>query len=233
MRPTAKHSLKKIKIMKNLCLIICSMLCISTLSFSADWETIKGNGKVVTKTRMVSSYQKISLEGSIDIIIDQNGQEGVTIETDENIQDLVVTEVNDGKLKITYQKNVSPNPTKMVVHVSCKELYKISSSGSGDIKTQSTIKSADFAVSHSGSGDLKLNLVVKKLDINSSGSGDFKLEGSADFFTYNGAGSGDVMAKDLRCPEASIAIAGSGDVQLKNGTKAKVSTAGSGDVTYE
>lgn len=71
------------------------------------------------------------------------------------------------------------------------------------------------------------------MDINSSGSGDFKLEGSADFFTYNGAGSGDVLAKDLKCPGASIAITGSGDVQLKQGTKAKVSTAGSGDVTYE
>lgn len=209
------------------------MLCISTVSFSADWETIKGNGKIVTKNRMVSSYHKISLEGSIDIIIDQNGQEGITIETDENIQDLVVTDVNDGKLKITYKKNISPNPTKMIVHVSCKELHAISSSGSGDIKTQSTIKSNDFDVSHSGSGDLKLKLSVNKLDINSSGSGDFKLEGSADFFTYNGAGSGDVSAKDLKCPGASIAIAGSGDVQLQQGTKAKVSTAGSGDVTYE
>lgn len=84
--------------------------------------------------------KKITLEGSIDIIIDQNGQEGITIETDENIQDLVVTEVNDGKLKITYQKNVSPNPTKMVVHVSCKDLYKISSSGSGDIKSKVNYK---------------------------------------------------------------------------------------------
>jgi hypothetical protein len=219
--------------MKNICLIICTMLCITTISFSADWETVKGNGKVVTKTRLVSSYQKISLEGSIDIIINQNGQEGVTIETDENIQDLVITEVIDGKLKINYKKNISANPTKMIVHVSCKQLNKISSSGSGDITSSSTIKTNDFSVSHSGSGDLKLNLSVNKLNINSSGSGDFDLEGSADFFTYNGAGSGDVMAKDLKCPGASISIAGSGDVVLKNGTKAKVSAAGSGDVSYE
>ena len=219
--------------MKNLCLIICSMLCINMSIFSADWETINGNGRVVIKNRLVSDYQKISLEGSMDIIIDQNGQEGVTVETDENIENLVITEVNDGNLKITIKKNTIVKPTKMIVHVSCKTLNKISASGSGDIKTKSTIKGNDFAVSHSGSGDLQLSLTVKKLDINSIGSGDFELEGSADYFTYTGSGSGDVLAGDLKCPGASVTTAGSGDVLLKKGTKAAVSATGSGGVSYE
>lgn len=213
--------------------IICCLLFVNTLAFAADWETIKGNGKIVAKTRTVTGFQKISNSGSIDIVIEQNNQEGVSIETDENIQDLIVTEVTDGTLKIAFKKNTSANPTKAIVHINCKTLNAISSSGSGDIQSTSSIKTEQLTISHSGSGDSKLKLAVNELKINTSGSGDFKLEGSATNFTYSGVGSGDVMAKDLNCPAAVVSIAGSGDVVLKNGIKAKVSSVGSGDVSYE
>jgi hypothetical protein len=217
---------------------IVSILClIGFISFTAtarcNDEKIKGNGKVISKDRTLSSFDKINTGGSIDITIDQNGKEMASVETDENLQDYIIAEIKDGALNISVKEHYEVSSTKLIVHVSCKQLKSISSGGSGDVKTLSKITGDEFGISHGGSGDFDLDLAVKKLKISTAGSGDYILKGSADDFNLSSAGSGDINAKDLSCNSAKISSAGSGDVHLKKGVTASVSSVGSGDVIYE
>ena len=220
--------------MKKILILIClTAFTVGKVFSKCDEEKVKGNGKVISKDRALASFDKINLGGSIDIIIDQNGKEAATVETDENIQDLIITEVKDGELNIHVKERFSINSTKLIVHVSCNNLTAISSGGSGDVKAISKITADDFSISHGGSGDFDLNFSVKKLKISTAGSGDYVLKGTADEFNLSMSGSGDVNAKELSCTTAKISSAGSGDVHLKKGTTASVSSAGSGDVMYE
>jgi hypothetical protein len=220
--------------MKNLFVILCLIGFISISSFAKNNdEKIKGNGKVISKDRTLSSFDKINLAGSVDITIDQNGKESVTVETDENIQDVVITEIKDGTLNIHLKEHVDVNSTKLIVHVNCSHLKAISSGGSGDVKTLSKLTGDEFKISHGGSGNYDLDISVKKLKISTAGSGDYVIKGNADDFDLSSAGSGDVNAKEMSCTSAKISSAGSGDVILKKGVTASVSSVGSGDVTYE
>ncbi|HKR04112.1 MAG TPA: head GIN domain-containing protein [Bacteroidia bacterium] len=220
--------------MKNNLILICLLGIISyTASAKCDDEKVKGNGKVVSKERALASFDKINLAGSIDIIIDQNGNEAVTVEADENLQEYIVTEIKDGALNIHEKEHYNLNATKLIVHVSCSSLNAINSGGSGDVKTVSPVKGDDFSISHGGSGDFDLTFAVKKLKISTAGSGDYVLKGTADEFNLSSAGSGDVHAKELACTTAKISSAGSGDVVLRKGVTASVSSVGSGDVSYE
>lgn len=220
--------------MKRGLILLCLIGFISFTAFvKCDEEKIKGNGKVVSKERTLSSFDKINSGGSVDITIDQNGKESVTVETDENLQDAIITEVKDGALNIHVKEKINVNATKLVVHVSCSQLKAINSGGSGDVKTLSKISADDFSISHVGSGDFDLTLAVKKLKISTAGSGDYVLKGSADEFNLSSAGSGNIVAKELACTTAKISSAGSGDVVLKKGVTASVSSVGSGDVIYE
>jgi len=220
--------------MKNYLIIICLLgLTSYTASAKCDDEKVKGNGKVVTNERALSSFDKINLAGSIDIIIDENGKEAVTVEADENLQEYIITEVKDGALNIHEKEHYSLNATKLVVRVNCSKLSAINSGGSGDVKTASPLKGDDFSISHGGSGDFNVTFAVKKLKISTAGSGDYVLKGTADEFNLSSAGSGDVNAKELACTTAKISSAGSGDVTLKKGVTASVSSVGSGDVHYE
>lgn len=219
--------------MKKILILICITLFTVGNIFAKCEEKVKGNGKVVSKDRTLASFDKINVGGSIDIIIDQNGKESATVETDENIQDLIVTEVKNGELNIHVKEKYSVSTTKLIVHVSCSKLTAISSGGSGDVKAVSKITGNDFSISHGGSGDFDLTFGIKKLKISTAGSGDYLLKGNADEFSLSMAGSGDVNAKELACTSAKVSSAGSGDVILKKGVTASVSTAGSGDVMYE
>ncbi|MEO8146621.1 MAG: head GIN domain-containing protein [Bacteroidia bacterium] len=212
---------------------LCIIAFISFTAFAPAQDHIKGNGKVTSETRAVNGFNKVSLAGSIDLIVDQTGKEGLVVETDENLQNVIITEVENGTLKIHVKHDVSVSPTKMIVHLSCANLNAINSGGSGDVSFKSKLTGDDLKISNGGSGDYKLDVAVKHLDINSGGSGDFVIKGNADTFDFSGAGSGDVNAKDLTSANAKIVTAGSGDVKLRKGTNAKVSSVGSGDVTYE
>jgi hypothetical protein len=212
---------------------LCIVAFITFTAFIPEQEHIKGNGKVTTENRTVSGFSKISLAGSIDLTIEQNGKEGVLVETDENLQNVIITEVENGTLKIHVKNDVSISSTKMIVHVSCIDLSAINSGGSGDVHFKSKLKGDHLSISNGGSGDYKIDLAVKKLDINSGGSGDFTIKGDAGDFEFSGAGSGDVNAKELNTQTCRIVTAGSGDVKLKKGVKAQVSSVGSGEVSYD
>ena len=216
-------------------LILACLLGFISFNSSAkcDDEKVKGNGKVISNDRALASFDKISLAGSIDITIDQNGKEGVTVETDENLQDYIITEVKDGSLNIHVKEHYNLNSTKLNVRVSCSKLKAISSGGSGDVKSASTISGDDFSISHGGSGDFNLTFAMKKLKITTAGSGDYVLKGNADEFNLSSAGSGNVNAREMAMTTAKISSAGSGDVILKKGVTASVSSVGSGDVSYE
>lgn len=210
-----------------------SILSFITFTAFAAMETVKGNGHVTNENRTLSGYNKISAGGSADIIIDQNGTEGVTVETDDNLQSYIKLDVENGTLHVKMQNDVYLKPTKMIIHISCKSLSALNTGGSGDVSTKSKLTGDELQISNGGSGDYKINVDVKLLDINSGGSGDFTIRGIADSFEYSGAGSGDVTAKDLTAKTAKIVTSGSGDITLKKGTSAKVTSVGSGDVSYE
>jgi hypothetical protein len=213
-------------------LIVLAWLAVSIQPSLAGEENVKGNGNVVKKERSPGAFESLSTGGSIDIRIIQDGTEKVVVETDENIQDAVVTETDGGSLSVHIKKGMSVSPTKLVVHVHCKTLTAISSGGSGDIYSDTPLRGDHLAISHGGSGNYTLELDVKRLKISTAGSGDYMLKGKAGSMNLSMAGSGDVDARNLDCMEAKVSAAGSGDVHLKKGTDAKVSSVGSGDVSY-
>lgn len=206
----------------------------ASLSTACNDETIKGNGKEKKEVRSIGMFDKISVAGSSDVRIEQGGTESVTIESDENLMEYIITVVENGTLNIHTKDNVNLKPTKdIVVHVSCKMLKAISSGGSGDIKTDTKLTGDALSISQGGSGDYKLDLAVDKLKISKAGSGDFTITGSVGEMKISSAGSGDVKAKDLNCQNVDISSAGSGDFILRKGTPAKISNVGSGEVSYE
>lgn len=196
-------------------------------------EHVKGNGNVKTDARSVNSFSKISSAGSIDVIIEQGNTEEAEVITDENLQQYIITEVKNNTLSIHIKDKVSISSTKLIVKVKCRELTAISAGGSGDISTSNELKSEKLAISQGGSGDFDLHLNVGTLEISKAGSGDFELEGKIQKLEVSSAGSGDLNASKTTLGDAAISMAGSGDVVLPKGSKPKVSSVGSGDVSYE
>jgi hypothetical protein len=216
-------------------LITIVILLVFTTSVSAQWfGKVKGNGDMVTKTRNVGEYDKVSVGGSFDVKLYAGAEGKLTITVDENLLEYLITEVDNGKLKIKWKKgtNVSSR-SNILVTVPFKDIDAVSLAGSGDVYTEDVIKADSFKTALAGSGDIKLKVDASSVDSSIAGSGDIALSGSANSIKCSIAGSGDIEAYDLSSNDADIRISGSGGVTIsvKDNLVARIS--GSGNIYYK
>jgi len=196
----------------------------------ANFKKVRGNGKVTTQDRKASPFSAIRISCSADVFLRQGSSEGIQVKADENIIDQIKTDINGDVLEIDIKGNIW-NADVLEVYVTVKNLEKVMVNGSGDVKSENTIKGIDFSVNINGSGDVSLDLDVKNLETKINGSGDVKISGVQGNFDLNVAGSGDFIGNDLRLDLCQIEINGSGDVKLSGtANKIKIRQSASGDV---
>ena len=194
-------------------------------------KTIRGSGELITESRDVSDFERVSLTCSGDVIITQGEEESLTVETDDNIIEYVITEVKSGTLELSIKKGINISPTRFRFTLSVNDLDELSISGSGDITADSLITDS-LAVKVSGSGDVRVDsLAAERIDVQSFGSGDVGIDSltaeSVDVQIFGSGGAGiDALAAD----SVDLEIFGSGDVELSGEvTQQDIGISGSGD----
>ncbi len=224
--------MKKV-LLKSIAALFVSILFLTSCN-AQKYGRIKGSGNIINETRNVGSFEKVAVSGSFDVFLVKGNEGKLDIKIEDNLLAYLVTEVDNGKLKIKWKKGTSINTRKaVIITVYFKDIEAVSLSGSGDIIGKDLIKSNNFEVAVAGSGDIKLDVETNEMDAAISGSGDIDLEGSSENFTAAIAGSGDIDAVNLKTDKATLRISGSGGITITviNELIAKIS--GSGDIKYK
>ena len=209
-------------------------MSISTTNAQWNKEKIKENGVQTTITRTTESYDEISASGSFNVELVAGKEGTITISGDENIINHIVTEVNGSKLKIGFEKNKNYSyHSDIVITVPFEEISAVSFTGSGEITTKDTVKSADFEIKLTGSGDGDFSVDTKNLIASVAGSGDLKITGTTEELEAKVAGSGELNCYKLTAQNADVSVSGSGDLKVNCTNKLKASVAGSGNIHYK
>ncbi len=224
--------------MKRTILILAAVILGFTTA-NAQWfgsEKVKGNGNMETQKRSTATYDRVGLQGSIDMQLVAGKEGDLQVEAESNLQEYIITEVENGTLKVHvkqgYNLSTSRNMSIKVI-VPFKDIEAVSLTGSGDVYTTDKIKAENFEAKVTGSGDMNLDLDVKNLESSINGSGDMKLAGNAAHFKCSVNGSGDTKAFDLKAEDVEARIAGSGDIQVNASKSLDARIAGSGDIVYK
>lgn len=205
------------------------------VALTTDTFFLRGSGDLTTEKRDVSDFDRITLKGQGTIIIDQTGEESLKVTAEDNLIDIIETEVEGNTLKIGVKKEWflwALWPTKKIeYHISVDELEQITISGSGNIETDG-LKADDLKIQISGSSKGDMAIEVKSLDINISGSGKFVFSGKARNQEINISGSGNVDGEKLKSEDAAFTINGSGKGIVNASDTLDVNINGSGDIKY-
>ena len=194
-------------------------------------------GKI--EDRHITGFHAVDVGGSFDVYITQGSSESVKVEAPDEIIDHIITEVDNGVLRI-YNKNdrnfhwgdLFGNHKKIAVYVAAKDLNAIAVSGSGDVYFKEGIHAESLRLRISGSGDMYGRVEVKNLESGVSGSGDVKIGGRAENSAVNVSGSGDFEARGLVTVNTIVHVSGSGDASVNASGSVSASVSGSGDVRY-
>jgi len=172
---------------------------------------IRGSGDLETEERDLGEFDAVKLSGAFDVFIEVGSEQRVKITFDDNLLDIIETEVRRNTLYISSKESYSSR-RHCRIEISIPELEKVSLSGSGDIEIDG-LDGEEFIVEISGSGDVRAEGHVDELDIQVSGSGD-------------------VNARDLEAKDAYVSVSGSGDVRVYASESLNARVSGSGDIQY-
>jgi hypothetical protein len=216
--------------MKNIVfLLIVLALC---TSLNAQKTVNDPNAQV----RSVSGYHGVSVSGSIELFLTQGNEESVVVSADDtNIRDKVITEVDNGILRIYLERKNKmridwPNKNKIRAYVSVKDIDYLSSSGSGKLHIEGNIKADKLKVDISGSGNVEGAVTTKEFSLGISGSADADLSGTAEKSEFHISGSGNIRSYDFSTEYCNASISGSGNVKVTVTKELSAHISGSGSV---
>ncbi|WP_100612842.1 head GIN domain-containing protein [Confluentibacter lentus] len=227
---------------------------LSLLFFSCNFDInlggVIGNGNVVEESRTINaSFNAIKASEGLDVYVTQSDNESIIVEADENLQDLIITEVVDNILKIHTKKNIG-NATSKKVMVSFKNVSNIISNSGSNVYSTNTITAENLELNSSSGSNMTLNveapaikcntssgsnmslqLNTKVLQCNSSSGSNIKLTGETTKLTAEASSGSNIKAGDL-ISESSWADASSGSNITINTSKELIAKATSGGGIY-
>jgi hypothetical protein len=198
-----------------------------------NFERVRGSGRLASEERQVFGFDRVHFAAVGDLRIEQGGRESLKIEAEDNILPKILTEVEDGRLVIRTERDVSISPTVPVRYtLVVRNLTELELSGSGTI-TSAPLRSAELRVGLPGSGDIHLEqLDAERLHSEISGSGEIELRGAVKTQEVDISGSGDYEAGDLQSDSTGVHISGSGGARVWARESLSAHISGSGNVRY-
>ena len=120
--------------------------CLSPLGLRIDLDdddcdcdhgtaTIHGSGVVASQVRSVHDFHAVAISGVGRLVVDQTGNESLTLTAEDNFLHLIETKVDDGVLYIGWRSNSNISPTEDIVfHVTVDHLSDILASGATEVE---------------------------------------------------------------------------------------------------
>ncbi len=197
------------------------------------YKSISGNGNVVKNERSVSGFDGVKVSTGIDVILSQGDNEKVVVETDENLQEYIKTEVRDGILNV-YTDHISIRHADVEkVYVTIKDVKSLSTSSAGDIVGETPVRTDEIRLSASSSGDIKLELYAKSVKLDISSAGDIKLTGESETLDADLSSAGDLKAFEFKVKEAEVSVSSAGSADIYTTDKLTARASSAGDINYK
>jgi len=218
--------------MKNPITILVALLLLSFPLQQINAQKTQGNGRVTTETRSVGSFHSINIEGACDLIISSGNSSRIKLETDENLHDLVKTEVSNGYLTVSDDNKIKKS-TRMRLYVSMEELRSLHISGASSITCEDQLSADEMNVHVSGAADGNLKVDASCLKVQCSGAANLTLSGRSGCAKYQISGAGEIKGFNLRTDDVEMRVSGTGNAELAVSESLEVEVSGMANIKYK
>ena len=208
--------------------VMFSLALISISGCSYAFNGVKGNGNVIKQERNVSDFTGIDVGGAFHIFLTQGSEVKVVVEADENLMDIIETEVHGNTLKISTSDDIRESK-EMNVYITFKSLDDMDFSGACKVESTGKLTFDELDLECSGASDVMLTFAAKELELDCSGASQVELLGSAREVNLDLSGASKLDALELEVEEmdADVSGASSGKVMVSSELSADVSGASS------
>lgn len=197
-------------------------LCFLLLSFSALAQK---------EVRKPGAFTQLKVYGRFDVILVQGAEESVSIESEEtNIQN-VITEVEDGKLKVRMKTNFFKD-TEVKVIITFKQLNAIEASA-GAVIDAGTVEAKKFLFEVNSGSEVKAEVMADSLTTEVTQGASLTLAGNVKYHDVQVSTGGQLTAYLLNTTttKARVNMGGYAKIYVKEKLDAAVNMGG--NVSYK
>ncbi|UMB55203.1 DUF2807 domain-containing protein [Lutibacter sp. A64] len=215
-------------------LTVMLLLLISTTSCFIDgFSGIRGNRNVVFEDRTINSnFNEIKVQQGIQLFITQDNTTEIKVEADENIIELLITEVKDNQLKIYFEKNVYKAKAKNV-YLTTAAIDKIKASSGASVKSENTIQTLSLSLDASSGSSIKAFVNADTVSTETSSGATIKLEGKSKTFSGEASSGSSIDADKLITVDAYAQASSGANINVNVSGKLTAKASSGGDIDYE
>ncbi|SHI30436.1 head GIN domain-containing protein [Algibacter luteus] len=215
--------------------IVATVLSLMLLSCNFDMNLnsgVRGNGDVITTDRNISaSFTSIKATEGLDVYLTQSDIESISVEADENLHDLILTEVEDGVLRIHTKENIGRASSKRV-NVSFKDISSITSTSGSDVYSTNTISAERLDLKSTSGSDMTLDVNTSILNCKSTSGSDLRLSGKTIKLYAEATSGSDIKAADLSAESSEVKATSGADITVNTSKALTARATSGGDIRY-
>lgn len=194
---------------------------------------VRGNGNVQTEQRSVtSSFDEIEVSRGLDVYLTQSDSESITVQADENLHDIIRTEIEGNVLRIYADENISYAEAR-TVKVNFKSLTNLSASSGSDVFSTNTFDVESINLNSNSGSDMKLDLNAESINCESSSGSDLKLSGSTKTLIVEASSGSDIDAANLTAEITRASVSSGADIKVNTSKELYASANSGGDIRYK
>jgi hypothetical protein len=188
-----------------------------------------------TEVRKVSSFTSVEMSGPFDVYLKKGSKADVSIESQNIDPEDIITEIRGNTLYIGMKDKQynSRDNKKSKVYITYTQLRSLSSSGAGNIRTETPLEGDAFTLDMSGAGNVRIDVNVNRLKVSMSGAGSIDIQGTATTQHVDMSGAGSYNGYDLISETAVVDMSGVGSAKVHASKRLEANASGVGSVRYK
>ncbi len=222
--------------MKTLKIILFTLAATTLVSCNFDvmFGQTHGNGTVTTEDRAVTEdFNKVKGSAGLDVFLTKGNTASIRVEADENLHEIIETDVYNGKLHVKTADNHNIGKAKSKkVFVTYVSLDEVGASSGADVIVNGVLEAENLTLDASSGADLEVEVFAKKLYLDCSSGADIKVSGRASDLTADASSGSDIKAKDLMVVNCKAEVSSGADITVHVKESLEVDASSGGDVKY-
>ena len=203
-----------------------SALLVFLISLSACNMGVQGDGNVQVKNRTVAEeFTTIKAGSGLNIMLHQSNEAKIIVEADQNLQELIKTDIKDDVLHIYTTENIAHASAKKV-SVYLPKLKTLHASSGCSVRHKGVFREKSFTIDASSGSNVNFHIETYDLKASASSGASITLQGKTTLLNTKASSGANIDADQLQAKTVT-AKASSGasiDVLAQESIVAKASS---------
>lgn len=196
------------------------------------FNRVDGNRNVVEQKRKIhDDFTKVKVSSGIDLYIRQGDRVSLTVEADENLHDIIITEVSNGRLKIYSEKNIWRAKAKKV-YLTVTDIEELKATSGSDAYSENTLKVKDFELSVSSGADANITVEADNITTSASSGADLRVSGKANSHNSRASSGSSIRAFALKSRNVTVKVSSGADINIHASESIDAKASSGGDIDY-